>query len=247
MVKKKNKHSATIESVALQSATDTCITDLILAGQCSESIQVTTAQNLPSDPSLVKWQMFVKVIHAHIDPVLASMLFETDFIQFDQAKKIVHLVTLKKFTMFQDLFIEQRQNYQEYLDRIFGFKTVLVVEFIKISEKKKMDEQKRETSDSVLHGNAAQVTATPGNSAQVTAAHGNSLTESRRQATGYKTYDRASSSRNVGSRNVSVSFSKNEKNIDVTDEKKWKLTHKLLEHFGGTVREIIKDSNEFDA
>ena len=41
---------------------------------------------------------------------------------------------------------------------------------------------------------------------------------------------------------------KNERTVDVADEKKWKITHMLLDNFGGSVREIIKDTtNEFDA
>jgi hypothetical protein len=238
MVKKKNKQSSALErSVGQPQQADSLSIENGVSANGAENIGVLPEQDVSPDSGLVKWQMFIKVVHAHIDPVLASMLFETDFVKFDQAKKIIHLVTLKKFTMFQDLFIEQRQNYQEYLDRIFGFKTILVVEFIKISEKKKMDEQKKEAPGSV-----AQV-----HSGQVTSPNEAGSTESRRQTTGYKPYDRTASSRNVSERSVSVSVSRNEKNIDITDEKKWKLTHKLLEHFGGTVREIIKDSNEFDA
>ena len=100
-----------------------------------------------------------------------------------------------------------------------------------------MDEQKKETSGSVVQMHSTQVTSS----------NSTGSAQSRRQATGQRTYDRAAGSRNVGDRSVSVSVGRNEKNIDITDEKKWKLTHKLLEHFGGTVREIIKDSNEFDA
>lgn len=239
MVKKKNKQSSPVaRSVGQSHQADGLSIENSLRAHGDENIGGLPEQDVSPDSGLVKWQMFIKVVHAHIDPVLASMLFETDFIKFDHAKKIVHLVTLKKFTMFQDLFIEQRTNYQEYLDRIFGFKTVLVVEFVKISEKKKMDEQKKETSGSVVQMHSTQVTSS----------NAIGSAQSRRQATGQRTYDRAAaSSRNVGDRSVSVSVGRNEKNIDITDEKKWKLTHKLLEHFGGTVREIIKDSNEFDA
>jgi len=174
------------------------------------------------DADQVKWQMFVKVVHVHIDPVLASMLFETDFIKFDQAKKIIHLVTLKKFTMFQDLFIEQRSRYQEYLDRIFGFKAILVVEFIKTTERRRVEEEKRQP---VVSGAAGLSGSDMGRTVN----------------------NRTVDNRMINDRTVSVSLSKNEKNIDIADEAKWKLTHRLLENFGGTVREIIKDSYEFDA
>ena len=83
------------------------------------------------------WEMFVRAVAAHVDPVLASMLFATEFVSFDQTQKIVRVATLKKFVLFQDLFIEQKKIYQEYLDRIFGFQTVLVVDFINIAESKK--------------------------------------------------------------------------------------------------------------
>ncbi|MCX5924160.1 MAG: hypothetical protein NTZ68_01935 [Candidatus Dependentiae bacterium] len=184
------------------------------------------------DTDLVKWQMFVKAVHAHIDPVLASMLFETDFIKFDQAKKIIHLVTLKKFTMFQDLFIEQRSAYQEYLDRIFGFKSILVVEFIKTTERRRVEEEKRQP---VVSGATRPSGSDMGRTV-------NDRTVNNRTVN-----NRTVNDRTISDRTVSVSLSKNEKNIDIADETKWKLTHRLLENFGGTVREIVKDSHEFDA
>jgi len=199
------------------------------------------------DPYLVKWQMFVKVVHAHIDPVLASMLFETDFIKFDQAKKIIHLVTLKKFTMFQDLFIEQKAHYQEYLDRIFGFKSILVVEFIKTTERRRVEEEKRQP---VVSGAMRPTGSDMGRTVTdrtVTDRMVNNQTVNNRTVNDRTISDRKVSDRTINDRTVSVSLSKNEKNIDIADETKWKLTHRLLENFGGTVREIVKDSHEFDA
>lgn len=150
------------------------------------------------DGGLSPWDMFVKVVAAHVDPVLASMLYATQFVKFDQAHNIVHVATLKKFVLFQDLFIEQKKNYQEYLDRIFGFKTVLVVDFIHVSEPKKIVVQKHEVQkgETLLAHNQKSVV---------------------------------------------------QKAVDVSDHKKWKVTHALLEHFGGTVKEIVKEKHEFDA
>ncbi|HSW75755.1 MAG TPA: hypothetical protein VLG50_01815 [Candidatus Saccharimonadales bacterium] len=175
--------------------------------------------------------MFVKAVHAHIDPVLASMFFETDFIQFDQVKKIIHLVTLKKFVMFQDLFIEQKHHYQEYLDRIFGFKTMLVVEFTKVDQRVKVErvqagEEKRHFSDTVT---------------------GSSNVDRGQASSNVVINNQAVNNHMMSQRKVTASLSRNEKNIDIADEKKWKLAHRLIENFGGTVREIIKDLHEFDA
>jgi len=223
-------------------------TDSGLKVEQSSTIEVLTAdavgagvlekdqQGSAFDHSLAKWQMFVKAVYAHIDPVLASMLMETDFIDFDQNKKIIHLVTLKKFSIFQDLFIEQKPHYQEYLDRIFGFKTVLVVDFVKIIEKKKMDELKEQRAEFVAP--AFSRTAKTESQSNDHVAYG------RKGSSGSRS---GSSDSSVRDSSVKVGLSKNEKNIDITDAKKWKFTHTLLEHFGGTVREIIKDSNEFDA
>ena len=158
-----------------------------------------------------KWQMFVKVVHAHVDPILASMLYETDIISFDADKKVVHIASLKKFLIFQDLFIEQKSLYQEYLDRVFGFNTILFVEFIKTSNvSKKIDG---------VHDAAPRV------------------------AVSEVVHD----SNQANSRTKEKIVGKYGKMVDVTDMKKWKLTHMLLERFGGTVQEISKDTHEFDA
>jgi hypothetical protein len=153
-----------------------------------------------------QWDMFVKVVAAHVDPVLASMLYATQFVKFDQTQHIVHVATLKKFVLFQDLFIEQKKNYQEYLDRIFGFKTVLVVDFVLVSEKivvKKNEVKNFETSSAQNQKKDVQKQVLPKQVLQ--------------------------------------------KTVDVSDQKKWKVTHALLEHFGGTVKEIVKEKHEFDA
>ena len=131
------------------------------------------------------------------------MLFATEMLHFDPAQKIVRVATLKKFVLFQDLFIEQKKNYQEYLDRIFGFQTILVVEFINVAEPKK----------------AVVVQNTKNVEQPVMRKH------------------EATKSLNV----------EKQRSLDVSDQKKWKVTHALLEHFGGTVKEIIKDTHEFDA
>lgn len=35
--------------------------------------------------------------------------------------------------------------------------------------------------------------------------------------------------------------------LDISDKKKWELTHTLLKHFGGTISEMGKDTHEQDA
>lgn len=150
-----------------------------------------------------QWEMFVKVVAAHVDPVLASMLYATEVLHFDSTQKIVRVATLKKFILFQDLFIEQKKIYQEYLDRIFGFQTVLVVEFINVAEPKK----------------AVVVQNT-------------------------KNFEQPEMRKHEATKSLNV---ENQRSLDVSDHQKWKVTHALLEHFGGTVKEIIKDTHEFDA
>jgi 5'(3')-deoxyribonucleotidase len=154
--------------------------------------------------SVSKWEMFVRACAAHVDPVLASMLYATEFVQFDQPQKIVRVATLKKFVLFQDLFIEQKKIYQEYLDRIFGFQTVLVVEFINVAEPKKVVSAVQNT----------------------------------------KNFEQPVMRKNEAIKSVNV---EKQRSLDVSDQQKWKVTHALLEHFGGTVKEIIKDTHEFDA
>lgn len=161
-----------------------------------------------------EWSTFVKVVVAHVDPVLASMLYVTEFLSFDEKQKVVRVATLKKFSLFQDLFIEQKKIYQEYLDRIFGFNAMLVVEFINVTEPKAI------SSQSVISKSREQVS---------------SEIFIKNTDTVYK----------VHPKNMRV---ENEHFADVSDSKRWKVTHALLEHFGGTVREVIKDTtHEFDA
>ncbi len=156
------------------------------------------------DFSISKWEMFVRAVVAHVDPVLASMLYATEFVEFDQSQKIVRVATLKKFVLFQDLFIEQKKIYQEYLDRIFGFQTMLIVNFINTAQPVKtvVSLQSAKNIEQPITSKADVVK--------------NSKIEKRRS-------------------------------FDISDQKKWKVTHALLEHFGGTVKEIIKDTHEFDA
>lgn len=87
------------------------------------------------DDYVTQWQKFVQLVAAHVDPVLASMLYATELTSFNPVEKIVRVSTLKKFVLFQDLFIEQKQQYQEFLDKIFGFSTMLVVEFVLTEQK----------------------------------------------------------------------------------------------------------------
>jgi hypothetical protein len=163
------------------------------------------SDNAPSNIS--QWEMFVKVVVAHVDPVLASMLYATEFVQFDQPQNVVRVATLKKFVLFQDLFIEQKKIYQEYLDRIFGFGAILVVDFSNVAAPKKIEKDYANAQSS----NAAE-------------------SSSFKQPVMQK-------------KDVVV----HQKTADIADKQKWKITHALLEHFGGTVKEIIKDKHEFDA
>lgn len=174
-----------------------------------------------------KWKMFVVAAQAHVDPVLASMLFETEIVDFDQLKKIVRVTTLKKFTIFQDLFVDQRKHYQEYLDRIFGFGSTLVVEFIKIIDRKKVEYPKAQTA------NAQGVDALM-------------MLQPLAESTSRVNVSSATPKQSHG-RLTRMSLGKNEKHIDIDDAAKWTLTNELLDHFGGTVREIIKDTHELDA
>lgn len=156
-----------------------------------------------------QWTMFIKVVAAHIDPVLASILYATEFLQFDVEQKVVRVATLKKFILFQDLFVEQKKIYQEYLDRIFGFQTMLLVEFTNVAEPKKIEFK-------IIDSDATHKVQQ----------------ESPKRVL----------------RKESRSLEKSVDGLlDISDIKKWQVTHALLEHFGGTVREIIKDTDGFDA
>lgn len=172
---------------------------------------------------------------AHIDPVLASMLYATDLIQFDRTRQMVEVVTLKKFVLFQDLFLEQKHVYQEYLNRLFGFQAMLVVQFTKVE------------APVVMQHRAVQVAAE--STAPVVMAAKPQLPVSAAPSAVKRTAAPAPMAY-YGKRAApqqSAPVALNERAIDVSDTKKWKITHTLLQHFGGTVREIIKDTHEFDA
>lgn len=101
------------------------------------------------------WDMFVKVVVAHVDPVLASMLYATECLSFDGDQKVVRVATLKKFLLFQDLFVEQKKIYQEYLDRIFGFGTTLVVDFCNTAVPQPQIVFRKHESEKLVNQNAA--------------------------------------------------------------------------------------------
>ena len=163
-----------------------------------------------------EWNTFVKVVVAHIDPVLASIFYATQLVQFEKSQKIIRISTLKKFVLFQDLFIEQKKFYQEYLDRIFGFGSTLVVDFSLIDQPKKREvvvDVSVEKKDDILEKN------------NIKTSHVSAINKSK-----IGEYTPQKNMKNVS--------------IDISDKAKWKVTHALLEHFGGTVREIIKDTYE---
>lgn len=164
--------------------------------------------------------MFVKVVLAHVDPVLASILLATEFISFDQGQKVVRVATLKKFMLFQDLFIDQKKVYQEYLDRIFGFQVLLIVEFSKIDDGKRYEKQRVVSSIESISASTMPASRMPATSIPAMRERHGTTTQ--------------------------AVFSKREKSFDVSDVKKWMISNTLLEYFGGSVKEIIKDTHELD-
>lgn len=150
------------------------------------------------------WATFIQAIEKVVDPVLFSMLFQSELKQFDVEKKVVHVNTLKKFIMFQDLFIEQKNNYQPLLERCFGQGAVLFVHFEQQSVRK------------------AQTQSRPAQQQQ------SEPRQSRLVAQNYIARPQATK-------------------LDISDEKKWKLAHTLLKHFGGTLSEIVRKTHESDA
>lgn len=187
------------------------------------------SMNDTQDSDQQLWQTFVMIVGAHIDPILASILHATDMIQFDKTRHIVEIATLKKFVLFQDLFVEQKKVYQQYLNQVFGYQVTLVVQF----NKKEEIVQQITTSSSTQ----SQTMSSSKVSAPRTAVAAKSSVSQPTFVR--KTHQRYQSPQ---------VYDKNEKTVDVADTKKWKVTHMLLEHFGGTVREIIKDAtDEFNA
>lgn len=156
-----------------------------------------------------QWHSFVSLVVAHIDPVLASMLYATKCTSFDPITRIVEVSTLKKFILFQDLFIEQKSVYQSYLDRIFGFQAILVVHFVNVDVKQ--------------------------------------ITQAEKTLQKDDSYEKVSMQELKTIKNYSDSAKKREKIVDLSDKKNWKFTQTMLDHFGGTVKEVIEDIHEFDA
>ncbi|MBI2344941.1 DNA polymerase III subunit gamma/tau [Candidatus Dependentiae bacterium] len=179
-----------------------------------------TIQN--SDQQL--WKTFVMVVSAHIDPILASILHATDMELFDRQRHIIEIRTLKKFVLFQDLFVEQKKIYQQYLDQVFGYQVTLVVQFNKVEE----PIVKNFVSKNEIVENKVSTVKT---------------------SSTVKTANDSNYARKITQRYQTPQvYDKNEVTVDVADVSKWKVTHMLLEHFGGTVREIIKDpTDEFNA
>lgn len=176
------------------------------------------------------WQTFVMVVGAHIDPILASILHATDMIQFDKQRHIVEVVTLKKFVLFQDLFLEQKKVYQQYLNQIFGYQVTLVVEFTKVEAVIEQVIKAPSSKNEIIE-----------NKVSATVATGSTVAKASTFQPGY-------ARKNSGRYQAPQAYDKNERTVDVADTKKWKVTHMLLGHFGGTVREIIKDTtDEFNA
>lgn len=180
------------------------------------------------DSDQQRWKTFVMIVGAHIDPILASILHATDMIKFDKSRHIVEISTLKKFALFEDLFIEQKKVYQQYLNQVFGYQVTLVVQF----NKKEEVVQQITTSSSIK----SEIVSSKVSAPRTIAVAKSSVSQPTFVR---KTHQRYQSPQ---------VYDKNERTVDVADTKKWKVTHMLLEHFGGTVREIIKDTtDEFNA
>ena len=144
------------------------------------------------------WSNFLQAIEKVVDPVLYSILTQSSCKNFDTEKKVVQIITLKKFAIFQDVFLEQKKQYQPFLDRFFGQGAVLFVAFEQ-TDAGHIKQRKKEASV------VENIVSKQSQSLQVVS------------------------------------------HIDISDVEKWKLTHTLLKHFGGTVREVIKDTHESDA
>ncbi|MBM17971.1 MAG: DNA polymerase III, subunit gamma and tau [Epsilonproteobacteria bacterium] len=84
-----------------------------------------------------QWKTFIQAITKQTDPILYSMFCESDFINFDIEQKTVQIQTLKKFIMFQDLFMEHKKSYQTILERCFGAQVILAIDFGKEMRVKK--------------------------------------------------------------------------------------------------------------
>jgi len=220
------------------------------------AINSSRESGIPKNQDELLWKQFVQTVSAHIDPVLASMLYATDLVQFDRARQIVEVVTLKKFVLFQDLFLEQKHVYQEYLNRLFGFQVILAVQFTKqdmsAAVKPRIAPTVSETAAPVVMAPRPQAsdlvktssdTVAQASSRRLSAMADTTPSMVKKAPTPAPTayYGKRLASQQVGP--VAV----NERTVDVSDIKKWKITHTLLQHFGGTVREIIKDTHEFDA
>lgn len=189
----------------------------------------TVSTEEDSDQNL--WKTFVMVVGAHIDPILASILHATDMVQFDRSRHIVEITTLKKFVLFQDLFVEQKKVYQQYLNQVFGYQVTLVVQFNKKEEIVEPVVTASASPKNEIIENKISTVRTTVQPKTSTSQHQNGFV--RRTTQRYQ---------------APQVHDKNERTVDVTDTSKWKVTHMLLEHFGGTVREIIKDTtDEFNA
>jgi hypothetical protein len=188
-----------------------------------------TVENVPQviDDNFL-WKQFVQMVSAHVDPVLASMLYGTELICFDRIRQVVEVVTLKKFILFQDLFLEQKHVYQEYLNKLFGYQVTLVVQFTKIEIQAPVPIRMVST--------VSDIPVVPKSSMQVPVSF---------KKPGFMA-PAGSMSRRQQSQ-PAAQLANNERTLDVSDTKKWKITHTLLDHFGGTVREIVKETDEFNA
>jgi len=234
IIAKTSKKQLLFESTLLRLITSTYQVD---HSEGDKKKNKVTDIKLDSDEQLFK--QFVTMSAAHIDPVLASMLYATDLIQFDKKRQIIEINTLKKFILFQDLFVDQKKIYQKYLDQVFGYQTTLIVQFTKeeeVIEKKQTDSyQKNQASREFLDTNQ-QASAKP--------VALQTFGQDKQKATGSNQFG----PRKIQRYQPSEVYNKNERTVDVGDKNKWKITHMLLENFGGSVREIIKDTtDEFNA
>lgn len=205
---------------------------------------VTVVHQSEGDQAL--WKQFVVTCAAHIDPVLASILHSTDLVTFDRNKQVLEVVTYKKFMFFQDLFIEQKTVYQKYLNQLFGYQVMLMIQFSKADQLHvvvKNQPTAAQQVDSIQSAHLDMTGSAKNRPQEMVVKTGQARSSYEIPKTGTKEYSKKTYSRSTAPQE----FAANEKSLDVSDKQKWKITNQLLQHFGGSVKEIIKDTHEFDA
>lgn len=99
------------------------------------------------DPVVIsqdRWQKFIGNVRSFDDLVLVTMFQEAQFIGFDEAKCIVSVSFLKKFTIFQDILEKEKQRWLIILQNIYGHQVQLQSNFeLVVEQKKQFGQQER--------------------------------------------------------------------------------------------------------